>query len=286
MKNRKPYFTFNKQEQRGIFFLLLIIVILQSVYYYVKAKPFQGPSKITVDAAAQSKWDSLAQSSTKDTVKLFPFNPNYITDYKGYVLGMSPTELDRLFAYRKQKKFINSAAEFQRVTQVSDSLLAGIAPYFTFPRWTQNRQTVQRNTAQPTAKPRKVKDLNTATAEELKAISGIGDVLSQRIVKFRTRLGGFLVNEQLYDVYGLAPEVVGRALKRFQVQKPPSVEKIDINTATVKELSSIVYIHYTLAQQLIANRNTSGPYTSWSELEQVETFPVEKIERIKLYLTF
>lgn len=285
MKNRKSYFTFNKQEQRGIFFLLLIIVILQSVYYYVKAKPFQGPSIVMVDAVAQSKWDSLAQSSTKDTVKIFPFNPNYITDYKGYVLGMSPAELDRLFAYRKQQKFVHSTEEFQRVTQVSDSLLAGIAPYFTFPTWTQNRKTVQRNTAQPAAKPRKVKDLNTATAEELKAISGIGDVLSQRIVKFRTRLGGFLVNEQLYDVYGLDPEVVGRALKHFQVQKPPSVEKININTATVKELSRIVYIHYTLAQQLIAHRNTSGPYTSWSELEQVEAFPVEKIERIKLYLT-
>lgn len=284
MKNREPYFKFNKQERRGVFFLLLIIAILQSIYYYVKAKPFQGSSKVIVDAVVQAKWDSLAQSTPKDSVKLFPFNPNYITDYKGYHLGMSPKELDRLFAYRQQQKFVNSAEEFQEVTQISDSLLTVIAPYFKFPAWVQNRKEAPRKKYHPTAKPRQVKDLNTATAEELKAVNGIGEVLSQRIVKFRDQLGGFLVDEQLSDVYGLAPEVVARTLKRFRVQKPPHVEKIDLNTATIKELSRVAYISYTLAQQIVAYRNTKGPYTSWNELGQIETFPTEKIERIKLYL--
>ncbi len=286
MKDQKSYFKFNKRERRGVFFLLLIIIVLQSIYYYVKAKPFQETPQVTVDAEIQAKVDSLKQIRSKDTVRLFPFNPNYITDYKGYRLGLSTAELDRLFAYRKQQKFVNSAAEFQQVTQVSDSLLAVIAPYFKFPAWVQRRKATSQYKPEPIVKAREIQDLNTATAEALKRVSGIGEVLSQRIVKFRDRLGGFLVNAQLYDVYGLAPEVVAGTLEHFQVQNPPKVEKININTATVTELSRMLYINYTLAQQIVAYRTAKGMYTSWDELSQVENFPMEKIDRIKLYLTF
>jgi hypothetical protein len=40
-------------------------------------------------------------------LKIFPFNPNYITDYKGAQLGMSLVEIDKLLAFRKTGKFIN-----------------------------------------------------------------------------------------------------------------------------------------------------------------------------------
>ena len=67
--------------------------------------------------------------------KMYPFNPNYITDYKGEQLGMSLLEIDRLLAFRENNKFVNSKDEFQKVTKVSDSLLHKIAPYFKFPEW-------------------------------------------------------------------------------------------------------------------------------------------------------
>jgi hypothetical protein len=34
--------------------------------------------------------------------KVYPFNPNFITDFKGYKLGMSTEEIDRLLDYRKK----------------------------------------------------------------------------------------------------------------------------------------------------------------------------------------
>ena len=90
---------FNKQERSGIFFLLLLIIILQGVYFYIKTKPFKGESVVIIDTMVQSQLDSLRLLALqKDTNKIFPFNPNYITDYKGYTLGMSVEELDRLFA--------------------------------------------------------------------------------------------------------------------------------------------------------------------------------------------
>ena len=48
-----------------------------------------------------------------------------------------------------------------------------------------------------------IKDINTATAEELIEIRGIGAVLSKRIVKYRASIKGFDLMEQLNQVYGL-----------------------------------------------------------------------------------
>ncbi|KAB7529536.1 helix-hairpin-helix domain-containing protein [Flagellimonas olearia] len=279
------HFRFNKQERSGIFFLLLIIFIFQGIYFYVKAKPFDGNPQVKVDAIMQAHLDSLKGLAQMDAGKIFPFNPNYITDHKGYALGMSLEELDRLFDYRDENKYINSAEEFQKVTQVSDSLLNQIAPYFKFPAWAKTVSVIQKKSNQNSSEIYKVGDLNQATAEELMRVNGVGPTLSKRIVKFRDRLGGFVVNEQLYDVYGLEPEVVQRTLKLFQVLQPPTIKKININQATAEELSQLVYINQDMALEIVLHRKRNGPFSSLDELVGVGEFPTDRIERIKLYLT-
>lgn len=280
----KSHFRFNRQERSGVFFLLLIVIVLQGGYYYVKANPSQREADFALNASEQVRIDSLKTHQPEATRKIYPFNPNYITDYKGYTLGLSASQLERLFVFRKQNKFVNSAKEFQDVTQISDSLLNEISPYFKFPDWVGKNQTVKRNISK-SKKAVKIEDLNSATAEELKSIYGIGETLSERIVKFRDRLGGFLVNEQLYDVYGLKPEVVERALLKFQVVKPASVNKININEAGVEELSRLIYINKSLAFNIIDYRDKNGLFASLQELGQVDQFPTEKLDRIALYLS-
>ena len=279
----QSHFRFNKQERSGIFFLLLIIFAFQGVYYYVKAQPFDGNPRVAINTLAQSQLDSIKNNLPTHSIRLFPFNPNYISDAKGYALGMSTEEIDRLQAYRETGKFVNSSKEFQYVTQVSDSLLLRISPYFKFPEWvTRNKNTLHTAPKEQAELP---KDINRVTAAELQTINGIGETLSNRIIKFRDRLGGFLVNEQLYDVYGLEPTVVKRTLERFQVMDAPKIAKININTATVEQLAQLVYIDYNLAREIVSHRQTNGAYTILDELKRVKSFPIERIERIKLYLT-
>ncbi|WP_420321893.1 ComEA family DNA-binding protein [Flagellimonas sp.] len=286
MTKIKSHFKFNKQERSGIFFLLLFIIILQGVYFYIRARPSHLEAKVVVDATMQSQLDSLRLLALqKEVPKIFPFNPNYLTDYKGYALGMTADELDRLFTFRKAGKFVNSAEEFQQVTQVSDSLLKRIEPSFKFPDWVQRKKSTNTDAKIQIAKPLDVIDLNVATAEDLRIVNGIGEKLSERIIKFRDRLGGFLVDDQLRDVYGLDPEVAKRALNRFKVIDPPSIQKININKATAEELSRLVYINGNLAKRITSYRAQHGAFDSLDELLNVATFPKERIDRFKLYLT-
>ena len=293
MKCLKSHLKFSKQERRGIFFLLGIIVVLQVVLYGVKNAPTDAEGNLSIDTETQVRIDSLKQKALQQkSTPLFPFNPNYISDYKGYTLGMSLEEIDRLHAYRTKNKFVNSAKEFQRITQVSDTLLNRISPFFKFPDWTKtntpdNQAPQVFDAAEDQGKNSEsiqVKDLNTVTAAELRAIYGIGDKLSQRIVKFRDRLGGFFSDDQLYDVYGLEPEVVQRTLKRFKVMSQPQVVKININTASANEISRLIYISKTLAVKIVGYRKNNGAFNSFAELKKIEGFPTHKIDRIKLYL--
>lgn len=299
MKRLWSHFKFNKQERSGIFFLLLMIVLLQVGYFIFKSFPSSNTSRvITLDEETQSQIDILKEKALqKDSVKIYSFNPNFITDYKGYTLGMSVEEIDRLHTFRAQNNFANSPEEFQIVTQISDSLLEAISPYFKFPEWTQKKSGqsvvgIKRSNGKKVLRPQEglgedfsIHDLNTATAQELKTINGIGEKLSTRIIKFRDRLGGFLVEEQLYDVYGLEAAVAERTLKRFKLLSTPKINKINVNEATVAELVKLVYIRYAVAQDIVAYRELNGSIDSFEELKSIEGFPSDKIDRIALYLS-
>lgn len=294
MKNFKSHFKFSKQERSGIFFLLLLLIGIQVGYFIYQKIKTETATSFVVNSDLQQKIDSIkAAALKKDVFKIYPFNPNFITDYKGYTLGMSVDEIQRLHQFRAQDKYVNSAAEFQSVTQVSDSLLGLISINFKFPEWTQKKKNHSKSkerfktslSGKNTDLEIKIKDLNSATAEELIAIYGIGDKLSSRIIKFRDRLGGFLTDQQLYDVYGLKPDVADNVLKRFRVIKAPEIEKVDLNRASVEELSKLVYLQRRLAQDIVDYRNRNGNINSFDELSKIENFPMEKIDRIALYLS-
>ncbi|MCR8666439.1 helix-hairpin-helix domain-containing protein [Aestuariibaculum sp. M13] len=285
----KSHFTFTKKQRNGIFLLLLIMVVLQVGYFYVNRPPSQDVlvNQEALEAFTQ-ELDSLRLVQLEESnPKIYPFNPNYITDYKGAQLGMTNEEIDRLLNHRKQNKWINSVEDFQKVTQVSDSLLNAMSPYFKFPEWVSNPKP---SVASAYVKREKTfaekRDLNKATAAQLKTVNGVGDVLSDRIVKFRNKFpGGFIADIQLEDVYGLTPEVIQRITSEFTVKTPRNFEKINVNTATVEQLVTIQHIDYDLAYRIIEQRQLREGYKSIDELTKVKGFPINKIDIIKLYLS-
>lgn len=288
MEKLKSHFTFTKERRNGIFLLILILVGLQAVYFFVSFSSEDTQVNENELEVFQNEIDSLRQVEIENRKpKIYPFNPNYITDYKGYTLGMTNEEIDRLLAFRKQDKWINSVKEFQLITQVSDSLLSVLSPYFKFPEWVTNPKPKPdysfKNNNQPKTYDQK-QDLNTASALQLQKVNGIGEAFSKRIVAYRDKYGGFIADIQLQEVYGLSPEVIERLTEQFTVKTPKQVEKISLNSATVEELVSIQYIDYEIAHHIIEQRTLRDGYQSLDELLKVKRFPSNKIEIIKLYL--
>jgi len=287
----KSHFQFSKKQRNGIFLLLLLILALQLVYMFVdfsKPQTPQIPDETLEAYRAEVKVLKDAQAKNAQP-KLYPFNPNFITDYKGYTLGMSTTEIDRLHAFRAKDKWVNSAKEFQRVTKISDSLLAVISPYFKFPDWVvnpkpkqQKRYTKDFNSPKTFAQKQ---DLNKASAQDLQAVYGVGDKLSQRIITYRNRSkGGFIADVELGEVWGLSPEVIQNITNQFTVKTPRSITSFNLNTASRDELVTIPHIDYEIANHIIEERTLREGFKTIDDLTKVEQFPVKKLAIIRLYL--
>ena len=291
--NIKSHFTFNKQQRSGILLLLLLIISLFCIYGLVdfsEEDTFDTSSAEIV--SLQKELDSLRLIEIeKRKPKKYPFNPNFITDYKGYTLGMSSEEIDRLLQYRKEDKWINSAADFKRVTGVSDSLLNELSPYFKFPDWVTNpkpksnfKDYKSENGFSEKSFAQKI-DLNKATEEQLQQVSGIGEALSKRIVTYREKLGGFSNDVQLYGVYGLDVSVVQRTLNLFTVKSAKGILKINVNTASASDISTVPGVSFELAKKIWEYRRLHEKISSIQELEKIEGMTERKLQLIQLYLS-
>ncbi|MCY2687489.1 ComEA family DNA-binding protein [Salinimicrobium sp. TH3] len=287
MNNWRSHFVFDRSQQNGIFVLVTLIVILQAVYFFY---PFSSenppnPEEEIIANQLQETIDSLKQDAVElDSLSVKSFNPNYISDYKGYMLGMSIAEIDRLHEHREQDHWVNSAEEFQEVTGISDSLLKILSPSFKFPDFRGKTFSENRASKKAFSAPLSKADLNSATAEELQQVNGIGEKLSARIVNYRNSLGGFRAGVQLKDVYGLSPEVVERVLQRFEVPKM-AVEKWNLNEVSIIQLTELPFFNYEQARAVVKYREEVGEIKSMEELQQIKNFPFEKLDRIALYLT-
>jgi DNA uptake protein ComE-like DNA-binding protein len=294
MKYIKSHFWYYKNQRNGIFVIVFLILILQSIILFAD---FSSQDTSALNAAKISAFrqhiDSLETIERERRIsKIFPFNPNYISDYKAEQLGMSLAETDRLLLFRQKNKFINSAIEFQKITKVSDTLLAKIAPYFKFPEWVsaRNEQNKHKEDLRRAEMHRKeitvsTNDINKATKEDFKLIYGIGEKLSERIIKYRSKLQGFSFESQLYEVWGLKKEIIEQLFLVFKIIEKPVIIKNNINSLSFKELLKNPYIDYELCKKIFEYKEEIAEFQDLSELKNIKDFPLVKYDRIVLYLS-
>ena len=292
MKIFKSHFWYTKNQRNGILLLLIIIIFLQLILHF---KNFDSQQMVDLSlpkiTSYNKQLDSLKKkSSKKKKFKIYPFNPNYISDYKGYQLGMNVDEIDRLLAHREQRLYVNSAKEFQTITKISDSLLQKISPFFKFPEWVQKKNNNKNNQQRYIPNSRinvseiTTVDINKATLKDFTAIEGVDEYISERIIKYRSKLQGFSFKEQLFEVWGLDELMVNKILSTFSIKNKPIIKKVNINTASFKEVLSNPYIDYELCIQIFDYKDEVAELQSISEIKNIEGFPIKKYNRIVLYL--
>ncbi|MBW1295053.1 helix-hairpin-helix domain-containing protein [Aquimarina litoralis] len=289
MKLTKSHFEIHLRFRNGILLLSLLIFSLILVLYFFPNGENNTDNFVEL-AEYQTQIDVLRveANNKKKAYKLKPFNPNFITEYKAYVLGLSVNELNKLLEYRKKDKWINSKQDFKKVTGVSDSLLTVIAPLFKFPDWvnrSKNQTSYSRKKKFPEKSFAEKGDLNIVAAKELQETIGVPDFIAERIIARRVELNGFVSDIQLKDVKGLYNNKHNKILLLYTVKTPLQINKININKASVKQLMEVPYFDFETALEIKDFIEQNNGISDFEELGKIEGFSLEKIDRIALYLT-
>ncbi|MFP9099661.1 helix-hairpin-helix domain-containing protein [Flavobacterium sp. RHBU_24] len=294
-------------QRKGLLALCGLIVLVQAAWFFISRTSTE--KKITSEEekewiALQPELDALkATADSAGVYKIYPFNPNYITDYKGYSLGMTVAQIDKLKAFRKQNKWVNSAADFQQVTGVSDSLLAVMVPYFKFPDWVTKKQAAKdekqfadsypdketyykNQDAKRPAVVIKQLDINDALEEDLISVRGIGPAFAKKLLRRRADLGAFVSMDQMDEFKEFSPDAVAGLKAAFKVGQNPPVNTINVNTASLQQLTHFPYFNKDIARAIITQRSMKGKISGFDELSKIDDIFVLKSKIIFLYLEY
>lgn len=200
--------------------------------------------------------------AVRDTIQLTissRFNPNLFEVKDWISIGFDEQLSKRLYKFIKLKQGISHPNDLREVYGFNESWLAQLRDSLNF--------TVPRV------------NINTSDTLLLKSISGIGSILSARIVKYRSLLGGFSSVKQLSEVYGVSDELFIRVKDKVVVDS--SFVKIDVRRSGSKKLSNHPYISKDQALQLIVLKSTKDNMT---ESDFLGIFSSDEWEKVKPYL--
>lgn len=138
-------------------------------------------------------------------------------------------------------------------------------------------------------------ELNKATFEELSQIEGIGRQLAHDILSLREELGKFKSVSQLMQIDGMDKETYNFIKEKIyveeewdwiiDVEESEVPEKININTASVRELMSLDAITEGLAHKIVEYREENGNFISINEIMDVKGIGDAIFNSISDYIT-
>lgn len=269
----RSFFQLTRNERFGVAGMCIVFVfILLFKYKDSKIEVNYLPSSLEKEVPKVS--DQLAhnvQSSVKvkpqkivyplKDVHLHPFelfNPNEVSSEYWEKIGLQPKMAKRAHLFIQSGSGISKSSDLLQIYGFQKEWIQELEKYLVFKKLTI--------------------DLNAATASEFQSIRGIGEKLSNRIIRFREKLGGFVSTQQLYQVYGLDSLLLDNTMERFDVVTP--CKRILINSVSLQELESHLYLNAQQSEEIIKLRSINGTIDS-SSIRNI--FTLSEWRRIKPY---
>lgn len=305
-KRIKEFFDFNKKERIGVLTLLTILIILIVIYYSMPYIISQNQNtnnhelKQQVQAFIEARKNedntqpeqnpNTDNSDKQENTELtpFPFDPNNLPDSQWKKIGFSEKQIQIIKNYEKSGGQFYKKEDLKIIYGISPEEYSQLEPYITIKKQEKSEKPKKDKKENITLKKEAEKtyhmDLNTADSGQLIKINGIGKVFSGRIVKYRNYLGGFYRKEQLMEVYNFDSSNYQSVQKHFWVDSS-KIQKINLNTATFKELLQHPYLDYYLVKEIVNHRQENGRYKTLSELKKLDLMYSKLYEKLKHYLT-
>ncbi len=305
----KDYFSFSRQERRGLFAVILIFFILVLTKLAIEYWPqnnsptnFSKFNKEINDFLASKKADSdsgeseyrnmsipemsgYSRNQEKREAELFNFNPNGLPKEDWKRLGFSDKQIHVIKNYEAKGGKFYSKEDVKKIYSITEGDYKRIEPFIVIPA----REKPQQKPAYENKFPSKASndnlriDVGTADTIELMRLRGIGTSYANRIVKYRTKLGGFHNISQLHEVWGLNDSLFNAISVHVYIADSNNINRININTATFNELKSHPYLNYKLANLLINYRIQHGAFKVLADVQKIPLVDGELYRKIAPY---
>lgn len=298
----KQYFEVSQKEFRGMMvFIVLLLIFFVSPYIYEKLT-FE-PVKVTIQTLKPkiTEIESFKQNEAFDNDKesislenakaiLFNFNPNDLPLEDWIKLGLSEKQARSIKNYEAKGGQFRTKADVKKMYAISSQQFLKLDPYIQIPEEIKPPSSFSKSERLETTfskqAPDKINvDINTADSSMLTSIRGIGPSFAARIIKYRTRLGGFYAKNQLREIYGIDSAKYDQIVDQFKVE-PQMLKKIKINECTFEELKLFPYLSFKQMNVIIAYRKQHGNYNSLDDLNKIAILSPEIIQKIAPYLSF
>jgi len=261
----RKYFYFSKGEQRGILLLLIFIVLIFLANCFIFR--FEKREGLTDSIINQYSDVDVTENKTKTTLSLFPFDPNVADSLKLDSLNLPYWVKKNLLSYRRHNGELKYKEDFLKIYGMNDSIYSRVKEYIVLPDKPVikkkvstifaggHKEKVKKNII--VREKKKIVEINSASAEDYEKLWGIGDVLSERIIKYRKLLGGFYSKEQLLEVYGLPIETF-LEIKRYLKVDTIDIVKLNINFSGYRELLFHPYLQKDDVKRILNYRDSVG----------------------------
>ncbi len=311
-KTSASIFYFTRKDRRGSLFLLavvLLICLVPFLYPFFTTREITQSNSLDSSLAIlntrpaptrQQKYaadrrddyqpynnpSSAGYSSYKRSPKgtLFNFDPNSISAEGWKKLGLRDKTIATILNFRNKGGKFREADDIKKIWGLFPDEAERLLPYVQIEKVSapvyEERQFA--NTVPKTKSTPLNVEINAADSTNLIALPGIGSKLSNRIINFRNRLGGFYDVEQVKETFGL-PDSVFQKIKPLLHVKG-EVKKININTATLEDLKLHPYIKYHLANAMVQYRVQHGNYKAVEDIRKIMILTEENFQKVKPYL--
>ena len=306
------YLSFTKKDRNGIFVTLAFIavfVILPFLFpLFIKEKTYDHiafekaidslkikqedsagsfenryPNKRSYQNNNQSNADNYNPRSFQG--EMFYFDPNTANADEWKRLGVRDKTIATIQNYLSKGGKFYKKEDIGKIWGLHKDETDRLMPYVQIKGSTTAYQPEEKQTEKKEYKKTiTIIDINTADTTALIALPGIGSKLSQRIINFRDKLGGFYKVEQVAETFGL-PDSTFQKIKVFLKLSPSGFKQININTASIDEMKLHPYIRYAIANAIIQYRNQHGNYSAIGDVKKIMTVTEEMFNKIAPYLS-
>jgi len=280
----KPTIPLKKSDRRILLILSFIYLIFQWLAIILPGeKPFTLQQHLTqsqlLDTLPQSHKSTRTgieaapnkeEKASQGSYKALNYNISLMEVSDWTTLGFSEFAARNIIKYRNSGGRISNADDLSGIYGIDTLLVAKLNNRFQY-------DSAHRKVASTAPI-----NINTADSLTLVRLYGIGPVLSSRIIRYRTRLGGFVDTLQLLEVYGVDSLIFRNNKDLIYCDGP--VRKIPVNHWPADSLARHYYIDWKLARHIVAYRRQHGAFDSTEEFADMHSLTDSIFKKISPYL--